>query len=206
MFMISLEEVKLSMRKFFYTMVLLLTAMMMPTVSYAEMPDISAGSTSFVNGFYILKDNVRVVARGRTMTAQEAKVSVFTQKVWAQGDVTLQQDGIEFRCDSIYVQGTEKTVDVLGNVKFDATDLIKITSEVAKFSWSTKIADFYGKVSLTVLDDKQLKYDAAMDRSLDFNKTYDHVQYNVVEKKLMLVEDRSNEEPKVDMPALKIEI
>ena len=193
-------------RKFFYTIVLLMTVMMLPTTSYAEMPDISAGSTSFVNGFYILKDNVRVVARGRTMTAQEAKVSVFTQKVWAQGDVTLQQDGIEFRCDSIYVQGTEKTVDVLGNVKFDATDLIKITSEVAKFSWSTKVADFYGRVSLELLDTDKVKFDEAVNKTLDCNRTYDHVQYNVVEKKLMLVEDRVSEEPKVNMPELRIEI
>ena len=194
------------MRKFFCSIVLLMVLMLMPSTSLAQMPDISAGETSFVNGFYVLKNNVRVVARGRTMTAQEAKVSVFTQKVWAQGDVTLMQDGIEFHCDSIYVQGTEKTVDVLGNVKFDATDVIGITSEVAKFSWGTKVADFYGNVSLNVIGNDKLKFDDAVDRSLDFNRTYDHVQYNVVERKLMLVETKSNADPKVDMPQLKIEI
>ena len=194
------------MRKFFYSIALLIALLIMPSTGLAQMPDITAGETSFVNGFYILKNNVRVVARGRTMTAQEAKVSVFTQKVWAQGDVTLMQDGIEFHCDSIYVQGTEKTVDVLGNVKFDATDIIKITSGVAKFSWGTKVADFYGSVKLEVLNADQLKFDGAVDRSLDFDRTYDHVQYNVVEHKLMLVEIKTNEGPKVDMPQLKIEI
>ncbi|MBR1580682.1 MAG: hypothetical protein IJ668_09310 [Selenomonadaceae bacterium] len=194
------------MRKFFHSIALLIALLIMPSTSLAQMPDITAGETSFVNGFYILKNNVRVVARGRTMTAQEAKVSVFTQKVWAQGDVTLMQDGIEFHCDSIYVQGTEKTVDVLGNVKFDATDIIKITSGVAKFSWGTKLADFYGGVKLEVLNADQLKFDAAVDRSLDLNQIYDHVQYNVVERKLMLVETKTSEAPKVDMPQLKIEI
>ena len=192
-------------RKIIYSVALLMM-LLLPTAAFAQAPDITAGSTKFVNGYYILKDNVRVVARGRTMTAQEAKVSILTQKVWAQGDVTLIQDGIQFKCDSIYVQGTEKTVDVLGNVQFDATDLLKITSEVAKFSWSTKVADFYGNVSLNILDINGLKCDAAVDKSLDFNRTYDHVQYNVVEKKLMLVEDKASSAPKVDMPELKIEI
>lgn len=198
-------EVEFLIWKFFYSIALLMM-MLVPTAAFAQAPDISAGETKFVNGYYILKNNVRVVARGRTMTAQEAKVSILTQKVWAQGDVTLIQDGIQFNCDSIYVQGTEKTVDVLGNVKFDATNLLKITSDIAKFSWSTKVADFYGKVTLNILDINGLQFDPAVSRSLDFNRTYDHVQYNVVEKKLMLVENKASTAPQVNMPELRIEI
>lgn len=193
------------MRKFFYSIAFIM-ALVLPTMCSAAMPDITAGETKFVNGYYILKNNVRVVARGRTMTAQEAKVSILSQKVWAQGDVTLEQDGITFRCDSIYVQGTEKTVDVLGNVNFDATDLIKITSEIAKFSWSTKIADFYGKVKLDVLAADGLTFADEIDRNADLSRTYDHVQYNVVEKKILLLEDKPVEDPKVNLPELRIEI
>ncbi len=180
---------------------------LMPLNVSAEMPDISAGETHFdiANGCYILKNNVRVVARGRTMTAHEAKVSLTSQKVWAHGDVTLLQDGIKFNCDSIFVKGQEKIVDVLGNVRFEQEKLLKITSEIAKFSWSTKIADFYGNVSIAVEDIDHLKFDDGVDRNSDFTRTYDHVQYNVVEKKLLLVEDKANEEPKVDLPELKIE-
>lgn len=192
-------------KKIIYSIALLII-MLLPTAAFAAAPDITAGETKFVNGYYILKNNVRVVARGRTMTAQEAKVSILTQKVWAQGDVTLIQDGIQFKCDSIYVQGTEKTVDVLGNVKFDATNLLKITSEIAKFSWSTKVADFYGNVSLNILDVNGLQFAPNVSSSLDCNRTYDHIQYNVVEKKLLLVENKSSTAPKVNMPELKIEI
>ena len=194
------------MKKFFCLLALMLS--FLSTVCSAAMPDITAGETRFdiAGGCYVLKNNVRVVARGRTMTAQEAKVSLTSQKVWAQGDVTLEQDGITFRCDSIYVQGLEKTVDVLGNVNFDATDLIKITSEIAKFSWSTKIADFYGNVQLNILAEKGLTFDEAVDPNFDRNQKYDHVQYNVVEKKIMLIENKTSEAPKVDLPELRIEI
>ncbi len=195
------------MRKFFCSMVLM-AALMITTVCSAAMPDISAGETRFdiASGCYVLKNNVRVVARGRTMTAQEAKVSITSQKVWAQGDVTLEQDGITFRCDSIYVQGLEKMVDVLGNVNFDATDLIKITSEIAKFSWSTKIADFYGKVKIDPIAADGLTFAEGIDPNFDRNRTYDHVQYNVVEKKILLLEDKPAEEPKVNLPELRIDI
>ena len=196
------------MKKFFCLMALAMTLLMLPTVSLAAMPDISAGETRFdiSSGCYILKNNVRVVARGRTMTAHEAKVSLTSQKVWAQGAVTLEQDGIVFQCDSIYVQGLEKTVDVLGNVQFDATELLKITSEVAKFSWSTKIADFYGGVSLDIFNADNLKFADGVDRNFERNRKYDHVQYNVVEKKIMLIENKTSAEPKVNMPELRIEI
>lgn len=192
------------MKKLFQS-ILLLIAIVLPSTVFAAMPDITAGETSFVNGSYILKNNVRVVARGRTMTAHEAKVNVLSQKVWAKGDVTLIQDGIQFRCDSIFVQGTEKTVDVLGNVRFDQENLLNIRSEIAKFSWSTKVADFYGKVSLNVVDPNGLSLAAGINRNA-LNQTYDHVQYNVVEKKIILLEVKSAAAPKVNMPELRVEI
>ena len=181
---------------------------LMPLSVSAEMPDISAGETHFdiANGCYILKNNVRVVARGRTMTAHEAKVSLTTRKVWARGDVTLIQDGIKFNCDSIYVQGTEKTVDVLGNVFFEQEQLLKITSDIAKFSWGTKVADFYGKVSINVEDAKKLKFGDGVDKNSDLTQPYDHIQYNVVEKKILLLEIKESEPPKVNLPELRIEI
>ena len=158
---------------------LLLALCLLPTAAFAEMPDISAGETYFEmgSGCYVLEGNVRVAARGRVMTANEARVQITSQKVWAKGDVTLLQDGIEFHCDSIFVQGKEKSVDILGSVSFAREGVITITSDIAHFQWDTKLADFYGNVRVTKEGQEE--------------ERYDHVQYHVRENQILMAEERA---------------
>lgn len=172
-----------------------------PIKTSASTPDISAGEThfDFSSGCYILKNNVKVIARGRIMTANEAKVQMMSQKVWANGDVTLKQDGYSFRCDSIYVQGKLKTVDVLGNVHFVQDDVISITSKVGQFSWNTKVADFYGNVKVSVADIEKLNLSGNVNAG-EIDGIYDHVQYNVREKIILLLEKNSGSIPIIKFP------
>lgn len=175
------------MKKIF-TLITLMLIFISSTV-YAEKPDISANSKSFdfSTGCYILKGNVRVVARGRTMTADEAKVQIPTQKVWANGNVTLSQSGYSFKCDSIYVQGKQKTVDVLGNAHFIQPQIINITSNVGQFSWDSKVATFHGIVNLTVYDKSKLTFAEDINPN-DVGGYYSRVQYHVRENKIISLE------------------
>ena len=168
-------------------MLFLLLILVVPTGAFAAMPDISAGNTYFElgSGCYVLEGNVRVAARGRVMTAKEARVQITSQKVWAKGDVTLVQDGITFHCDSIFVQGKEKSVDILGNVNFVQEDVITITSDIAHFSWDTKLADFYGNVRVQENGKEE--------------QVYDHIQYHVREQKLLATDTHLDSIPEPDM-------
>lgn len=166
---------------------LLIMLMMAPAWAFAAMPDISAGSTrlDFGTGCYILEGNVRVADRGRIMTADEAKVQIGSQKVWANGNVTLVQDGITFSCDSLFVKGQEKSADVRGNVNFNQEKVISIKADAAHFQWDTKLADFYGNVLVKAEGQKE--------------QSYSHVQYNVPEQRLILAETGDVAIPEIDM-------
>ena len=191
------------MRQILTFAILIFAIFVVQIKTFAAMPDISAGEThfDFSSGCYVLKNNVRVVARGRTMTANEAKVQIMSQKVWANGDVTLTQNGYSFKCDSIFVQGKLKTVDVLGNVDFSQDNIIAITSSVGQFSWGTKIADFYGKVNVKVSEGAQLTFGEGLvvdENGIDGE--YDHVQYNVRESKILLLEKHVDSIPITEFP------
>ncbi len=182
--------------------IIIIFLLMIPLKTFASvMPDISAGETHFdlSSGCYILKNNVKVVARGRTMTANEAKVQIMSQKVWASGNVTLEQKGYSFKCDSIYVQGKLKTVDVLGNVNFEQDGIILITSRVGQFSWDTKVANFYGDVNVKVINVENLKFGEEINPN-EIDGVYDRVEYNVRENIILLTEKHSESIPKIEFP------
>ncbi len=184
-------------------LIVLISLLIITTKTFAAMPDISAGykSFDFSKGCYILKYNVRVVARGRTMTANEAKVQVTSQKVWANGNVTLTQEGFTFKCDSIFAQGKLKMVDVLGNVDFFQNNTIHITSNVGQFSWGSKIADFYGEVTINVIDSTKINFGDNLNVNFaDINGIYAHIQYNVRENKILLLEKTAVNIPKFNIP------
>ncbi len=165
---------------------MMLMIMVLPSGVFAAMPDISAGSTrlDLGTGCYVLEGNVRVVDRGRIMTANEATVQIGSQKVWANGSVTLEQDGITFSCDSLLVKGKENCADVYGNVNFNQEKVISITADAGHFQWDTKLADFYGNVTV---------------KSEGKEDVYSHVQYNVQEQKIILTETGDVEVPEPDM-------
>ena len=156
--------------------VLLALMLFMPRAAFAEMPDISAGQTYFDirTGCYILKGNVRVAQGGRVITAREARAQLMTKEVWAEGDVTLVQDGMTLRCDSVYVRGAEDTAEVKGNVRFEQEKAISVTADNGTYQWDTKIADFYGNVTFRK-------------EGGDENHC-NHLQYQVVEEKILAVD------------------
>ncbi len=178
---------------------ILLTFLLLMTANKVlAMPDISAGETNFdfFKGCYILRNNVRFVDNGRTMTANRATVQLTSQKVWATGNVTLVQEGIKFRCDKMFLQGAKMNVEVIGNVNFLQDSAVKISSDVGVFSWNSKVADFYGRVKLktsTVNIDSNLKAESG-----NIDGIYDHVQYNIVEKKIMALDKHYSAIPKAE--------
>ena len=175
--------------KIFTAMVLMLLFMSVKT--FAAMPDISSGSKQFdpFTMCYILKDNVKVVQQDRTITADRAVVKITEQKVWAVGDVTLSQAGLWFKCDKIFVQGLDNKVDVIGNLDFVQDGTLKITADVGTFSWKSKMADFYGHVKLNVDNSFSKK---------KINGLYDHVKYDIVNKKIIALDKSYQPIPKAE--------
>ena len=171
--------------------------------AFAEMPEISAGEMYFdmFKGCYVLKGNVHVSANNHgfkaTITADEAFVSVIKQKCWADGHVKLMQENITFSCDRAYLQWQNKTAQVIGAVNFANKKSVSITSDTAIFNWQDKIVDFYGKV--TIKAGKDVKLADGLKLS---GKEYQHIQYNVVEDKILAL-DKKFTAPEIDIPEIE---
>lgn len=180
---------------------IILLLILSPARSFADMPDISAGETYFdvLKGYYVLRDNVHVVIKNHghyaTITADEAKVNVLTQKCWAEGNVKLTHDKETFSCDRAYLQWKTKTAEVIGNVNFYSKKIMGVTSETAVFNWSEKIVDFYGNAKVKAEKNLQLEKGLKIKK----NKIYSHVRYNVIENKILQLEEDSNA-PNIEIP------
>ena len=169
--------------------------------TFAAMPDISAGEQYYdiFNDIYVLRNNVRVAMdnhgfKGK-ISADEARVSMKKQCCWADGKVNLEQDDITFSCDRAYIVWATKTASVTGKVKFASKSAVEINADTAVFNWDTKIVDFYGKIKLKA--DKNVKLADGV--KID-GKSYQHVQYNVVEKKILAL-DKKFAAPEIVIPA-----
>lgn len=172
-----------------------------PARSFADMPEIEAGQSylDVFKGYYVLKDNVKVKIKNHgvtaTVTADGAKVSVIQQKCWAEGNVHLTHDNESFSCDNAYLQWKTKTAEVVGNVNFSSKKILNVNSETATFNWGTKIVDFYGNVEVKAEKNLQLEKGLKVKK----NKIYSHVQYNVIENKILLLEEKSDN-PNIEIP------
>ena len=171
--------------------------------AFAEMPEISAGEMYFdmFKGCYVLKGNVHVAANNHgfkaTITADEAFVSVIKQKCWADGHVKLMQEDITFSCERAYLQWQTKTAEVVGAVNFANKKSVAIISDTAVFNWQDKIVDFYGKVTLKTSKGVKLADGVKLD-----GKEYQHIQYNVVEDKILAL-DKKFTAPEINIPSIE---
>ena len=180
-------------------MVLLL--LLMTANAFAAMPDISAGTTKFdpFSMCYIFQDNVKVVHQGRSITANRAVLKLASQKVWASGEVTLMQEGLKFKCDKIFVQGLDSKVDVIGNLDFVQDGALKITADVGTFSWNSKEADFYGHVKVNMDKVSSVKLDDSLKlKKKKVNGVYDHIKYDIVNKKIIALDKKYESIPKAE--------
>ena len=157
---------------FFKTCVLALLLLLPATAAFAEKPDISCDKQSFdfMTGRYLLDGNVRVASKGRAVTADHAQVSLITQEVWAQGNVTLLQEGITFRGDDLYVEGKGHIAYLKKNILFERGDLTIKADDIA-FNWDTKIAECAGNITRIRAGEKKklsrLVYNVAMDEIIE---------------------------------------
>lgn len=169
--------------------------------TFAAMPDISAKEIyyDFFKGVQVLRGNVRVAMDNHgfkaELSADEARVNMLKKCCWADGKVKLAQEDITFGCDHAYIVWDEKTASVTGKVKFENKNSVTISSDTAVFNWDTKIVDFYGKVKLKA--DKNVKLADGV--KID-GKDYRHIQYNVVEKKILALDKKFNV-PEIVIPA-----
>ena len=179
-----------------------LALMIIPATSFADMPEISAGQTYFdvMKGYYVLKDNVNVKMKNHgvtaTITADEARVNVITQKCWALGKVNFNHEDYNVKCKDAFMRWDTKTAELVGNVDFEGKKSVKVKSKTAVFNWDTKEADFYGEVEITAQKDLQFAEGLTLDKKI---KIYAHVKYNVTENKILQL-DKSFDIPTIEIP------
>ena len=179
---------------------IMLMIVLFPVKSFAEMPKIEAGEQYLdpLKGYFVLKDNVRVEINNHghsfIITANEAKVNVVTQKCWAEGKVNLKNGKETFSCDKAYLQWKTRTAEVVGNLKFNSEDNLSVTADKAIFNWKTKIVDFYDDVKVKVEKTVQLEEGLKIKK-----KKYAHVQYNIKENKILMIEEKADD-PDIEIP------
>lgn len=180
---------------------IMLLICLFPARSFADMPKIEAGEQYFdvFKGYFVLRDKVRVEINNHghsaIITADEAKVNVPSQKCWAEGNVYLTHDNETFSCDNAYLQWKTKTAEVVGNVKFNSKKVMSVTAEKAVFNWSDKIVDFYDNIQIK--GEKNLKLEKGL--KIKKKKIYSHVRYNVVENKILMLEEKADT-PDIEIP------
>ena len=146
-----------SRRTSFFRIFLLSLLLLLPmATAFAEQPDISCDKQSFdfMTGRYLLDGHVRVASKGRVVTADHAQGSFITEEVWAQGDVTLTQDGLLFRGDALYVDAKSHTAHLKDNILFER-DNLTIKADDVVFNWDTKIAECTGSVTRILAGEKK---------------------------------------------------
>ena len=179
-----------------------LALLFVPCQSFAEMPDITAGEKYFdlLKGYYVLKDNVRVVANNKdfkaTVTANEARVNVLAQKCWAFGNVKFKHDDYNLKCDNAYMTWQDNTAQLVGNIDFEGKKSAFIKSKTATFNWDVKEADFYGDVEVVAKKDLQFADGLKLEKGV-----YAHVRYSVAENKILQL-DKTFDIPKIEIPSL----
>lgn len=178
---------------------LILIFMLIPIKTFADAPEISYGQSTFnfLKGYYILKDDVTFTMNNRgfkgSIRADEAIVSLITQKCLATGKVTLTQENMILTCNKAFASFNEKNVVIEGNVNFESKENLKITSDKATYNWDERIADFYGKVK--VKTEKNFE----VDENLKPSGTYAHVRYNVETNKILQL-DKNFDASKIVIP------
>ena len=134
--------------KFFRSLLFALLLLLPAATAFAEQPDISCDKQTFdiFTGRYLLDGNVRVSEKDRAVTADHAQVSLITQEVWAQGNVTLLQEGYTFRGEDLYVEGRGHVAHLKQDILFERGNLT-IKADDVVFNWDTKIAECTGNVT-----------------------------------------------------------
>ena len=188
------------MKKLKLTWLIVFLIIILPKVTFADAPEISAGEKYFniLEGHYVLRDNVRVALNNHgvraIVTADEARVNVLSQKCWADGNVKFVHDNVIFSCDKAYLQWQTKTADVIGKVAFLSAGVVSITAQSATFNWREKIADFYGRVQVNAKENLKLAENLELEQGI-----YAHVQFDVRQNKILLLEKNSNA-PEISIP------
>lgn len=132
----------------FHSLLLALLLLIPTATAFAGRPDISCDKQSFdiFTGRYLLDGNVRVSEKDRAVTADHAQVSLITQEVWAQGNVTLEQEGYTFRGEDLYVEGRGHVAHLKEKILFERGNLT-IKADDVVFNWDTKLAECTGNVT-----------------------------------------------------------
>jgi lipopolysaccharide assembly outer membrane protein LptD (OstA) len=112
-----------------------------PIIVNAAAPEFKADKTYFdINtGLYVLEGNVLVRVKDAVIQAPRARVSLASLEVYAEGGISVTQEGICFRGNSVYVKGQERRAIIQGNITLE-TDAFRISCTTADFNWKTKEA------------------------------------------------------------------
>lgn len=130
--------------------ILIALLLLVSTATALAKPVITSDKNYFdiKTGRYVLEGNVRIETGSRTISAGKAVVKLTSQEVWGSEGVTVQQDDLLFKGDSVYVSGSTSTATIQGGVDLEANDHF-IRSNQVSYNWKTKLATFSGHVTFS---------------------------------------------------------
>lgn len=96
---------------------------------------------------YTISGNIVIQLGSGTIMGEKAQVKLSTLEFFGTGGWLLQQDGVNFKGETVYVVYDNSIAMIEGGADFQHANL-QITSDKVDYNWKSKIAEFKGNVKV----------------------------------------------------------
>lgn len=96
-------------------------------------------------GLYTINGNIVITLGSGTIMGESAQVKLATLEFYGTGGWFLEQEGVEFRGENVYVAFNDSDAAIEGGAHFQRSTT-QISSDKVNYNWKTKIAEFTGNV------------------------------------------------------------
>ena len=139
------------MKKTWFVMVmaLLIICIASPTFAAVTNKYFRADEQTFdpETGIYTISGNIVIRLGSGTIMGDKAQVKLSTLEFFGTGGWLLQQEGVNFRGNSVYVVYDKSIATIEGGAVFQRANL-QITSDKVDYNWKSKMAEFKGNVKV----------------------------------------------------------
>jgi len=98
-------------------------------------------------GMYTITGNIVINVGSGTIRGDRAQVKLSTLEFFGTGGWFLEQEGVSFRGENVYVVFNKSVAMIEGGADFQRTNL-QITSGKVDYNWKSKIAEFKSNVKV----------------------------------------------------------
>ncbi|HWR28809.1 MAG TPA: LptA/OstA family protein, partial [Negativicutes bacterium] len=98
-------------------------------------------------GLYTITGNIVINVGSGTIQGDRAQVKLSTLEFFGTGGWFLEQEGVSFRGEKVYVVFNKSVAMIEGGADFQRANL-QITSDKVDYNWKSKIAEFKNNVKI----------------------------------------------------------